>query len=252
VRSLAARLAAGAVLFGTASGAAADVRLAGVFGDHMVLQRDAPIRVWGTARAGEAVRVSLSGAPRSTRARADGRWQLQLPAAPAGGPHVLTVSATNTRVLRDVLVGDVWLCAGQSNMEWTVAQSQGAAAEIAAADHPRIRHLKLAHRASLRPQDDMDSVPWQVSSPATAGQFGAVAYFFAVKLQQSMGAANVRILGRQPHRDLDQPACGAGRSGAGACCPGHAGGRGGLCRQPGRARAGGGAPVARRPAAAGR
>lgn len=176
--------------------ASAEVRLAGVFGDHMVLQRGAPIRVWGTAQAGEAVRVWLGDNTRNSRhvrADADGRWQVQLPAAPAGGPHVLTVRATNTLALRDVLVGDVWLCSGQSNMAWTVAQSQDAAAELAAADHPRIRHMQVAHRASLQPQRDLASAAWQVSSPDTAGQFSAVGYFFAVALQRARGGDSVPI-----------------------------------------------------------
>lgn len=169
--------------------AAAQLQLAGVFGDHMVLQRDAPIPVWGTAAAGQLVRVSWRGTTRSTHARADGRWQLQLPAAPAGGPHRLTVKARQTLVLNDVLVGDVWLCSGQSNMEWTLAQSQDAQREVAAAHHPSIRHLKVPRRASLQPQHDMAPALWQPASPTTAGGFGAVPYFFAQRLQQELGSA---------------------------------------------------------------
>lgn len=170
------------------SAVAAQVQLAGVFGDHMVLQRHAPIPVWGTAPVGALVRVSLRGATRSIRTGADGRWRVNLPPAPAGGPHELTVKADRTLVLRDVLVGDVWLCSGQSNMEWTLAQSQDAEREIASAQHPTIRHLKVPRRASLRPQEDMAPTPWQVSSPATAGEFSAVAYHFAVRLQKELGS----------------------------------------------------------------
>lgn len=173
--------------------AVAEVRLAGIFGEHMVLQREAPIPVWGTAPAGETVQVALHGRTRSARAGADGRWAVQLPAVPAGGPYTLRVKAGNTLVLNDVLVGDVWLCSGQSNMEWTLAQAQDAAAELAAATHPTIRHVKVAHRASLTPQADIEPATWQPSTPASAGQFSAVAYFFAVQLQRQLGASAVPI-----------------------------------------------------------
>jgi sialate O-acetylesterase len=165
---------------------ATPVQLAGVFGDHMVLQRNAPIPVWGLALAGSTVRVSLRGATRSTRTGPDGRWRVNLPPAPAGGPYELRVKADRTLVLRDVLVGDVWLCSGQSNMEWTLAQSQDAEREVAAAQHPTIRHLKVPRRASLSPQEDMAAASWQVSSPATAGEFSAVAYYFALRLQREL------------------------------------------------------------------
>lgn len=184
----AARAALVASLVTAGSAAAAQLQLAGVFGDHMVLQRGAPIPVWGQAAAGEVVRVTLRGSTRSVRAGADGRWQLHLPAAPAGGPHELAAQTPHqSLLLRDVLVGDVWLCAGQSNMEWTLAQSQHAEREIAAAQYPAIRHLKVPRRASLQPQSDMAPALWQASSPATAGEFSAVAYHFARQLQQQLG-----------------------------------------------------------------
>lgn len=170
------------------TGALAQLQLAGVFGDHMVLQRGAPVPVWGSAVPGATVRVTLRGATRSARAAADGRWRVQLPAAPAGGPHDLIVQAGQRLVLRDVLVGDVWLCSGQSNMEWPLAQSQDAEREVTAAQHPTIRHLKVTRRASLRPQDDIAAAQWQLSSPATAGGFSAVAYHFALRLQKELGA----------------------------------------------------------------
>jgi len=166
----------------------AAVALAGIFGDHMVMQRGAPIRVWGTATAGESVRVALGSVARTTRAGRDGRWQTMLPARSAGGPYELAVTgASNTVHLRDVLIGDVWLCSGQSNMEWTLAQSQDAAAEIAAADLPLIRHVKVAHRASVVPLHDIEPAPWQAGSPQTAGEFSAVAYHFARRLQRDIG-----------------------------------------------------------------
>ncbi len=173
--------------------APAELQLAAIFGDHMVLQRGEPIRVWGSAAAADTVRVSLAGQQRHTRAGADGRWAVQLPALPAGGPHVLTVRAgrAGTRVLQDVLVGDVWLAAGQSNMEWDLASTDGGTADVVQADHPRIRHVKLPHRASLRPQADVPGGPqalaWQPARPDTAARFSAVAYHFARQVQAATG-----------------------------------------------------------------
>lgn len=170
-----------------ATGAAAEVRLSGIFGDHMVLQRDAPIRVWGRADAGQAVHVTLGRHRGRAVAGADGRWSVVLPAMPAGGPHVLKASAHETVTLEDVLIGDIWFCSGQSNMEWTLAQSQDAAREIAAADAPTIRHVKIEHRASLEPQDDIAPAAWRVSRPDTAGEFSAVAYYFARRMTRELG-----------------------------------------------------------------
>lgn len=180
------RLALAALLLPLAGSAAAEARLAGIFGDHMVLQREAPIAVWGWATPGEVVRVQFRGRSRRAQAAADGRWAVRLPAAPAGGPHALTVQASNTLVLRDVLVGDLWLCAGQSNMEWALQDSQGAAQAIASADLPMIRHVKIAHRASLQPQDDGPAATWQPSSPTTAGGFSAVGFHFARQVHQAL------------------------------------------------------------------
>lgn len=175
------------VLLAALSGPArAALSLAAVFGDHMVLQRDQPIRVWGQALPRQVVTVQL--ADRQGRAVADarGRWQLQLAALPAGGPHRLTARADSTVTLDDVLIGDLWLCSGQSNMEWTLAQSQDAPAEIAAADHPTIRYRRIAHQASLQPQAEVPAGDWQVSRPDSAGRFSAVAYHFARRLQADL------------------------------------------------------------------
>lgn len=181
------RRALAALLLPFAGTAVADARLAGIFGDHMVLQRNAPIAVWGWAAPGEAVRVQFRGQSRRALAAADGRWAVRLAAAPAGGPHVLTVQGSNRVVLRDVLVGDLWLCSGQSNMEWALQDTQDAAQAIASADLPKIRHVKIAHRASLQPQDDGPPNTWQVSSPTSAGSFSAVGFHFARRLHQALG-----------------------------------------------------------------
>ncbi len=168
-----------------ASGAAQALELAGVFADHMVLQRDAPLRVWGQAEPGQAVRVEIAGRTARATAGRDGRWRATLAPLKAGGPHRLQVNAgAEQRVLDDVLVGDVWIAAGQSNMEWQLADSNDAAAEIAAAgQHPRIRHAKMPHRASVSPQQDAPPLRWDVSAPATAADFSAVAWHFARRVQ---------------------------------------------------------------------
>ena len=158
--------------------------LAGVFGDHMVLQRDAPLRVWGQAKPGQRVRVQLAGQSAGAQAGRDGRWLATLKPLHAGGPHQLQVSAgTEQRQLNDVLIGDVWIAGGQSNMEWLLADTTGAAADIAAADLPQLRHAKMPHRVSLSPQRDAPPLSWDVSSPATAGNFSAVAWHFARRVQ---------------------------------------------------------------------
>lgn len=169
-------------------GSAQALELAGVFADHMVLQREAPLRVWGQARPGQPVRVAVAGQQVETRAGADGRWLARLAPLKAGGPHELRVSAgAEQRRVTDVLVGDVWIAAGQSNMEWLLADTTGAAADIAAAGLPQIRHAKMPHRVSLAPLRDAPPLQWDVSSPATAGQFSAVAWHFARRVQAETG-----------------------------------------------------------------
>jgi sialate O-acetylesterase len=123
----------------TVKAEATPLRLAGIFSDHMVLQHGAPIRVWGRAPAGERVQVHFRGQARRTTAGADGRWSLTLRAAPPGGPHTLRVQdaqGRQTQVVSDIQVGEVWLCAGQSNMEWTLAQSAGGAQAVAQSAQP--------------------------------------------------------------------------------------------------------------------
>lgn len=168
--------------------AAQSLALAGVFADHMVLQRKAPLRIWGLARPGQLVHVAVAGQQVGTRAGADGRWLARLAPLEAGGPYELRVSAgAEQRRLTDVLVGDVWIAAGQSNMEWLLADTTNAAADIATAGLPQIRHAKMPHRVSLAPLRDAPPLQWDVSSPATAGQFSAVAWHFARRVQAETG-----------------------------------------------------------------
>ena len=119
-----------AALAATAPEARADAELASVFGEGMVLQRGKPIRIWGRAKPAEKVTVTLAGRTATTRASTKGRWKVTLDALEAGGPHTLTVKARNELTLGDILVGEVWVCSGQSNMQWSVRQSADPKREI--------------------------------------------------------------------------------------------------------------------------
>jgi sialate O-acetylesterase len=162
------------------------LRLPALFNDHLILQRDRANPVWGWDQPGREVSVSLDGQPlSSTRVNPDGRWSLSLPSLPAGGPHELIVEGSARRVLRDVLVGEVWLCAGQSNMQFTVRQSANGEAESASAVFPRIRFFSVAKKTSATPLDDVEG-QWTVCSPETVREFSAVGFFFGRTLTQTL------------------------------------------------------------------
>jgi len=164
----------------------AEVRLASVFGDHMVLQREQPLKVWGWAARGEHVQVTVGDGTAAVEAGPDGRWSVELPAMAASAtPVKFQVRGTNQIELSDVLVGEVWLCSGQSNMEWTVAISANAEAEIGAAKYPGIRHIKVPLVASPTVRDSFDS-QWQVCSPQTVAGFTACGYYMARRLHQEL------------------------------------------------------------------
>jgi sialate O-acetylesterase len=166
----------------------AAVSLPKVFSDHMVIQRDLPVHVWGKADPAEKVRVTFRGQTVETAADSLGFWSAYLPPAPAGvTPLELVVQATNTVTLRDIVVGDVWVASGQSNMEWPVKESVNAQAEIANASHPFIRLLTVEKRAAEYPMDDIDAKPWERCSPESVAEFSAVAYFFGRELHGKTG-----------------------------------------------------------------
>ncbi len=164
----------------------AELKLPTVIGDNMVLQRERPLPVWGWESPGTSVSVSLGNSRATTTAGADGRWRVELPAQAAGGPHTLTIAASTTRQLENILIGEVWVCSGQSNMAWTVAASANPDQEIAAGDYPRIRHIKIANTPAETPQEDVPSGGWQVCSPETVAQFSAVGYYFGRRLHQQL------------------------------------------------------------------
>ena len=170
-----------------ATGAQA-VELPRVFADGMVLQRGQAIPVWGHAEPGARVEVSIDGATVHATADGNGAWRAELPPREAGGPFTLRVDdGQSPRLLRDVLVGDVWLASGQSNMEWPISQSADADAEIARATDPLIRHFKVPRSWAGLPQWQLAGGEWVPASPEAAGDFSAVAHFFARGLRAAEG-----------------------------------------------------------------
>lgn len=167
--------------------ARAEVTLPNIFGDNMVLQRDMPVPIWGWATAGEEVAVTLkdTGHTAKTTADAKGNWQAKLPAMSAGGPYTLHVAASNTFELTNVMFGEVWICSGQSNMEWPVRASKNSEAEIAAADYPMIRLFNVPHKASGLLMPDVEA-EWHPTTPETIENFSAVAYAFGRKLYKNL------------------------------------------------------------------
>jgi sialate O-acetylesterase len=173
------------LLFNTA--AHANVKPAPYFQDHAVLQAGKAMPVWGTADAGEKVTVSFAGQTASTTADTDGKWRVNLkPLKVNADASTLTITGNNTVAITDVLVGEVWLCAGQSNMEFRVDQANNSEAEIANGNHPLIRQLIVNKNRSNTPLTTA-SAAWSVSSPSTVGKFTAVGYFFAREVQAKLG-----------------------------------------------------------------
>jgi len=164
----------------------ADISLPHVFGDNMVLQRDMPLPVWGTASPGETVTVVFAGQEKATVADASGQWRVTLDALSANKTaQTLHVRGKNELALTNVLVGEVWLCSGQSNMEFVVEKAANFEAEKAAANFSAIHHFKAARAASSFPRADLAG-QWEVCSPQTVGGFTAVGYFFAKELFEKL------------------------------------------------------------------
>lgn len=160
-----------------------------IFGDNMVIQRGKPNAFWGWTQPGDAVRVEIGDKSATSTAGADGRWQVRLEPPEAGGPYTVKITGKQTVELHDVLVGDVWLCAGQSNMQFGLAGSRNGAEEVKNADYPRIRYFVVGEKVAYSPQQ-LPRGTWKVVSPATVGGRGggisAAAYFFGRRLQESV------------------------------------------------------------------
>jgi len=163
------------------------VKLPAIFGDNMVLQQKNDVAVWGWADAGEKIEVlgSWMKSPATTKADKEGKWQIKIKTPKAGGPYTLTIKGNNTITLQNVLVGEVWICSGQSNMEWPVKSVDKAEQEIQAADFPQIRLFTVKKTSSPQSKQDCTG-QWKVCSPETVGSFSAVGYLFGREIHQKI------------------------------------------------------------------
>ena len=163
----------------------AAVRLPALIGHHMVMQRGVPIPVWGWANSGEKVDVFFDGEQRTSTADDNGVWQVVFSAHEAGGPYEMTIKGSNLIKLYNIAVGDVWLCSGQSNMEWPVKYASNARIEIEASYNPRIRFIEIKKAGACEPHKDCDG-QWEECTPKTVGDISAVAYFFSQELTREL------------------------------------------------------------------
>ena len=169
-----------------ASSARADVKLPSIFSDHMVLQKNVAVPVWGWADPGEKVTVSIAGQTQTATSDATGNWKLKLEKLAADSPLTMTVTGNNSIVIQDVLVGEVWLASGQSNMQLSVNDVTNAWKEKASAKFPQIRMFTVGRHPAITPQTNCDG-QWVICSPETVGNFSAAAYFFGRELRQKLG-----------------------------------------------------------------
>ncbi|HSH94042.1 MAG TPA: sialate O-acetylesterase [Roseimicrobium sp.] len=181
--------AASAVVLGAALVARAEVTMPGVFSDNMVLQQGASVPVWGTAEDGEIVIVNFQGQKVTTKAK-DGKWSVKLKPLKSGGPDIMVIDGKNRIQFQNVLVGDVWICSGQSNMEWPLAKSHEVAGDIAKSANNEIRLFTVVKTKSDEPlsslkQASTGKFAWVVCGPNTTPDFSAVAYYFGRELQKA-------------------------------------------------------------------
>jgi sialate O-acetylesterase len=180
-------MAAFLFILGAADFAAATVRLPKILGDNMVLQRKKEIKIWGWAASGEKINVNFNGQSLTAKASGKGTWSVLLKAMEHGGPFELTVSGkANTITLHNILIGDVWLGSGQSNMEWIMENTTGAEAEINAANFPNIRLFTVDKDKSYTVKDDLLGGQWLECNSNNVRGFSAVAYYFGKKLNQEL------------------------------------------------------------------
>lgn len=170
------------------NGQDAGLRLPSILGDHMVLQRNTVVNIWGWADPEAAVKVVTSWNEKSYLSVCDstGKWLVAAETGEAGGPYEISISAGSTIVLKDILLGELWVCSGQSNMEFALASAQSAPIEIPAADLPGIRLFQVEKRIASSPKPDAGG-EWKVCTPKTASQFSAVGYFFGKILHMELG-----------------------------------------------------------------
>ena len=175
----------------------AELRLPKIFGDHMVLQRDTPLQIWGWADPGSQVTLTLGKNVASTRADGAGKWSTTIPPMSAGGPYRLSVMAQDTLILEDILVGEVWICSGQSNMGMTVGGSSRVhdyKTEIKNAKYPNMRILTVDRAMAALPLNDVETAGWFPVSPETIENFSATAYFFGRQLLGELGDVPIGLI----------------------------------------------------------
>lgn len=174
------------LLMGMAPAAFADVSCPSIFGSKMVLQRNQSNPVWGVADAGEKVTVQIADQTHEAVADDQGKWRIKLDPLPAGGPHELVISGNNELRFDDVLIGEVWICSGQSNMAWPINSSNDADLEKLTANFPQIRLISVPQVGTQEPQDDFNG-EWQTCSGENIANFSAVGYFYGRQLHQTLG-----------------------------------------------------------------
>lgn len=164
----------------------AEVSVPNIFSDHMVLQRDQKNRLWGKAAASEKVTVTIAGQNKAATADNNGMWQVELDPLPAGGPHELVIKGSNEIKIGDILVGEVWICSGQSNMQWSVNASTNADLERLAAHNPQLRMINFPQVGAQEPVWEHKNSQWKLTTPETVGSFSAVGYCFGRQIQESI------------------------------------------------------------------
>jgi sialate O-acetylesterase len=182
------------LLIGAASVAVAEVKLPAVISEGMVLQQGQSVPIWGWSDPGEKITVDFDGQHKEVNATPDGSWQIELtPLKASAQPAEMTVKGSNTIKVRDVLVGEVWFCSGQSNMEWPMARIANAEEEIKKADNPLIRHFKAPKRYTPTPEKDIDAL-WTKTAPTTIAGNSAVAYMFGRRLHQALDNVPIGLI----------------------------------------------------------
>ncbi|MCU4157867.1 hypothetical protein J1N10_17975 [Carboxylicivirga sp. A043] len=164
----------------------ANVNVADIFSDNMVLQRNQKVKVWGSAEPGEKLTLSFNGQRHKAKADRTGEWSVTLAPMTAGGPFNMSINGKNEVLLQNILIGDVWVCSGQSNMQWPVSKSNNAEKEILNADYPEIRLYTVPKQLNNVPEEKLGSASWQVCTPESVTDFSAVGYFFGRDLQSEI------------------------------------------------------------------
>ena len=173
------------LIFMSASLLAGKVELAHIFSDNMVLQREKPIKIWGTSNDSKTFEISFADVKKNVKPNKDGKWKVEFPAMTAGGPYQIAVQSDSVFTLGNILIGDVWICSGQSNMEWSMRQTYNSACELANANNENIRCFYVSKNMSEIPLSDFSWGKWNVATSENIAHISAVAYFFAKNVYES-------------------------------------------------------------------